>query len=393
MLTKLLSYLPRRRLPIAWMMLRRHPLRLCTSLVAFAFASILVLMQLAIQDTLYNSSVALIAGINADAFLLNRQTTSMMSLTSFPQSRLANANDGRDVVSASPFSFRYMNWRLPGEETGRYPMAIGINPGDEVFLDNNIQSQLKKLTIEGSVLFDELSPNYYGPVKKTMAAGENFTVSSGSHRLRVAGIFKLGPTFAYESTIITSLVTFNEIYPAKNPMISIGLIKLKPGIDVDRWIIKSNNNLPEDVYLVNKQDFIKSEKAVWSTEKPIGYIFLFGALMGLTIGAIMVYQLLSTDVSYNILTYATMMSLGYRRGQLESIVVTEGLIISAISFPCAWAISGLLCRAITNSTSLSVGLSEATILTTYGLAVLVSVSASLFAMLKLKDADPSDLFS
>ena len=390
---KLLNFLPRRRLPIAWMMLRRHPLRLCTSLIAFAFASILVLMQLAIQDTLYNSSVAMIAGINADAFLLNRQTTSMMSLTSFPQSRLANADDGRNVASSSPFSFRYMNWRLPGEEIGRYPMAIGINPADEVFLDKNIQSQLNKLTIQGNVLFDELSPAYYGPVKRMLSAGENFTISSGSHRLRVAGIFKLGPTFAYESTIVTSLATFNEIYPAKDPMISIGLIKLNSGINVGQWVAKANNNLLEDVYLVTKEDFIRLEKAVWSTEKPIGYIFLFGALMGLTIGAIMVYQLLSTDVSYNILTYATMMSMGYRRAQLEGIVVTEGLIISAIAFPCAWIISNFLCKVISNSTSLSVKVSGTTVLTTYALAVLVSALASLFAMLKLKDANPSDLFS
>jgi putative ABC transport system permease protein len=387
------KFLPRRRLPIAWMMLKRHPLRLCTSLIAFAFASILVLMQLAIQDTLYNSSVALITGLNADAFLLNRQTTGMMSLTSFSQARLANADDGGDVDSTSPFSFRYMNWRLPGEDTGRYPIAIGIDPGKKIFLDEKIQSQLKKLTIDGRVLFDELSPAYYGPVKQTLAAGKEFTVSSGSHRLRVAGIFKLGPTFAYESTIITSLSTFNKVYPTPEPMISIGLIKLKPGISVDEWLKRANKNLPEDVYLESKQDFIKSEKAVWSTEKPIGYIFLFGALMGMTIGAIMVYQLLSSDVSYNILTYATMMSLGYRRSQLEGIVVTEGLIISSIAFPCAWIFSGLLCQLITNSTSLSVVLTGATVLVTYGLAVFVAVSASLFAMLKLRDADPSELFS
>ena len=48
---------------------------------------------------------------------------------------------------------------------------------------------------------------------------------------------------------------------------------------------------------MTKADFVAREKAYWNGATPIGYVFAFGAIMGLVVGAIIVYQILFADVS------------------------------------------------------------------------------------------------
>lgn len=114
--------------------------------------------------------------------------------------------------------------------------------------------------------------------------------------------------------------------------------------------------------------------------------------MGLVIGAMMVYQMLSTDVSYNIYTYATMLSIGFRRSQLEKILVSKVFIVSSISYPFALLVCAIVCNQITKATSLQINISPPIAFSTYIMILLACVSASLMAMLKLRDADPSELF-
>ena len=379
-------------MPVSWLMLKRYPLRLITSFVALSISAILVLMQFTIQSSLYNTSTALISALDADAFLLSRQSSSINGMASFPSERLSLVYGGSDVEQVYPFSFRYVEWRLPGQAIGRYPLGIGIDPFGHPFLNDRLSQQLSSLAPDGTVLLDELSPASYGAVKKTLAAGNDFVVSSGNQRLKVIGQFRLGPTFAYESTVIMSAKTFNQLFPIKEGTTSMGLIKLKPGVSASDWVRKTNQFLPSDVTVVSKQAFVRAEKRVWSDEKPIGFIFNSGAIMGLVIGAMMVYQMLSTDVSYNIYTYATMLSLGFRRSELEKILVAKAFIISGIAYPLALVVSIAICNQISSATSLQIQVSPSIAVSTYIMLLLVCVSASLVAMLKLRDADPSDLF-
>jgi putative ABC transport system permease protein len=392
MISSLHRFFKWRRLPLAWLMLKRYPLRLLTSLIALSIAAMLVLMQFAIQNALYNTSAALISSLDADAFMLSQQSSSIMGLAPFPQERLSLVYGGLNVEDVYPFTFRYVEWRLPGQSIGRYPLGIGVPPYGHPFLDPQLSKQLPELALDGAVLFDELSPTSFGPVKQTLQGGSDFILSSGRRRLRVVGLFRLGPTFAYEATAIMSIATFNDLFPIEQGKISLGLIQLKSGVNAGEWVANVSKLMPKDVYIITKEEFVRAEQRVWSDEKPIGFIFNSGAVMGLAIGAMMVYQILSSDVSYNISTYATMLSIGYRRSQLELILALKAFIISSISYPIALAVSLLVCRLITGATSMQIALSPAISISTYLMILLVCISASLFAMLKLRDADPSELF-
>jgi len=68
---------------------------------------------------------------------------------------------------------------------------------------------------------------------------------------------------------------------------------------------------------MTKPEFAAREKAYWNGATPIGYVFAFGAIMGLVVGAIIVYQILFADVSEHLREYATLRALGYRNASFR----------------------------------------------------------------------------
>ncbi|QPN62075.1 ABC transporter permease DevC [Synechococcus sp. CBW1004] len=383
----------KRRIPIAWLLLKKQPTKLLVAVLGVAFASILILMQLAIQDALYNSSVAIFNKFNTDLVVLNPQSASLTGIAGFPESRLADVYADKSVDDIYPVRWRYVKWRLPGDDMSRWSIGIGINPSQPVFNDPAVKEQQGKLTVESRVLYDVLSRPEFGPVKELFNSGKTVNAFVNDHRLRVAGLVRLGPSFGYDASFITNINTINAIFPPKEErIIELGLVKLRPGADPVQTASRIRKSLSPDVTIMTRDDLVSTEKSYWSTSKPIGTVFAFCAVMGLSVGSMMVYQLLSMDVTFHLPAYALMMSIGYRRLRLERIVFNEGLILSVLGFPVAWLVSSILCMLITANTSLPMDLPLKTVVATFLLIVSMCCASSLFAMSKLNDADPSELF-
>lgn len=381
-----------RRLPLAWLILKKQPAKFVTAILGVAFAAILILMQFAIQESLYSSSVAIIKTFNADIIMLSKSSSSILGLTSFDDSLLTNAYDPSIVENVSPLRWLYIPWRLANSNESRLAIAIGVDPYQSAFLDPAIASQLVKTNIAGRVLYDRLSRPEFGPVASKYSQGGEIVAFSQDQRLKVAGLVSFGPSFGYDASIITSIKTVDAIYPGLAGLIEIGLIKLKPHINQELALKDLSKRLSADVRLIRKDDFITLEKDFWAQSKPIGLVFLFCATMGLVVGAVMVYQILSADVTYHISNFAVLLSIGYTRGRLEMILLKESLILSFIGFPLALAVSAAACGVLSGVTSLPMSLRLSTIAMAYFLIVSMCVTAALFAMRRLRDADPSDLF-
>ena len=380
-----------RRLPIAWLLLSRHPFQLFTSTLGVTIAAVLVLMQLSIQDSLYTSAVVVFTKLDAQAILIHKGTSSLLTLTSFSESSLSSVYSSQDVSEVRPFNVQTIPWRLAGTPVSRVTTVFGVDPASHVFVDPEINAQLPKLAIDGHILFDETAPDKYGSPRRSLEQGKSFFAFSGDSRLHVVGLFKLGPSFGGESTLIMNLRTLNQIMPAQSGRLSFGLVDFKPGVDIAKGIANVNASLPADVQLVSLEGFIQLEKQYWQN-KPIGAFFMFGAFMGLWIAVVMIYQMLATNVSTNISFYALLISIGYKRYQLEQIVFAEGLILSALSLPFALLISQGLCMIVSSVSLIAVVLPTGAIFMTFFLIVLGCSASSLFAMLRLREANPSDLF-
>ena len=73
----------RRRIPLAWLLLTRQPLRLMVALAGICFAGILMFMQLGFRDGLFDASVTVHRLFDADLVLIHKFDPEVCSTSIF----------------------------------------------------------------------------------------------------------------------------------------------------------------------------------------------------------------------------------------------------------------------------------------------------------------------
>ena len=175
--------------------------------------------------------------------------------------------------------------------------------------------------------------------------------------------------------------------------VSLGLIKIKPNADIQT--IKANliQQLPEDVKVLTHQEFIELEKTYWANSSTIGYVFSLGAIMGFIVGAVIVYQILYTDVTEHLAQYATLKAIGYTQNYLLSLVLQEAFILAVLGYIPGFLISNILYELTENASRLPMNMNFDRALFVLLLTFIMCLVSGAIAMLKLRDADPADVFN
>ena len=146
-------------------------------------------------------------------------------------------------------------------------------------------------------------------------------------------VIDLGTSFGIDAAVVTSDLNFRRIFPNRPAgLIDIGLIDLVPGADPVAMRDEIDALLPDDVHVYTRDDFIRAEVAYWNSATPIGFVFFFGTVIGIVVGAIIVYQILFADVSEHIQEYATLKAMGYSDGYLFKVVLQEAAILAVLGF-------------------------------------------------------------
>jgi putative ABC transport system permease protein len=186
---------------------------------------------------------------------------------------------------------------------------------------------------------------------------------------------------------------FMRFFPQRSAShVQIGLVKLKPGAGVERVRAALTQNLARDVIVLTKQGYIDREKAYWNSATPIGTVFRFGVIMGLFVGAIIVYQILYADISDHLAEYATLKAMGYTGRYLVVVVLMEALILAIAGFLPGTAVSAWAYRLTAGQTNLPMRLTTVTSGMVFGLTVLMCWTSALIAIRKLSSADPAEIF-
>uniref|UniRef100_UPI003EBE5FA9 ABC transporter permease DevC n=1 Tax=Okeanomitos corallinicola TaxID=3231550 RepID=UPI003EBE5FA9 len=213
--------------------------------------------------------------------------------------------------------------------------------------------------------------------------------------MNVVGLFQLGTSFGVNGNIITSDVNFLRLFGTQRRqrgLIDFGLIKLEDDADVN-WVLENlRANLPKDVKVLSKQEFVAQEKSFWNTSTPVGFTFTLGAIIGFVVGAVIVYQILYSDVSDHLPEYATLKAIGFKNRYLLVIVFQEALILAAIGFIPGFAISQGLYLITRQATLLPIMMTVDRAIFIFTLTTIMCSISALIAMQKLQSADPADVF-
>jgi putative ABC transport system permease protein len=383
----------RRRIPLAWLLLARQPMRLLVALAGIAFAGILMFMQLGFRDGLFEASVTVHKLFDADLVLMSPRSMSSIGMAGFPQRRLVQAMAEPEVADTTPVHWNFVLWRNPQTRTTRSILALGFEPGQKLFTDPSLEAKAQTLTQSGRVLFDERSRPEFGPVVEWLKQGRTVETEVAGVRVRVAGLVSLGPSFGADGNMLTSRETFQRLLPGIPPgSIELGLIRLLPGSDPAAVAARLERTLPKDVRVFTKAGFEEFEKTYWRTSTSIGFIFTLGAVMGFVVGCVIVYQILYSDVSDHLPEYATLMAMGYRLPTLLGVVAREGLLLAVLGYAPAYIAAQGLYALVRSGTNLPVAMDLSRALVVLAMILVMCMGSAALAMRRLADADPAEIF-
>ena len=85
--------------------------------------------------------------------------------------------------------------------------------------------------------------------------------------------------------------------------------------------------------------------------------------------------------------------MGFTQRSLKMIVANEALILSSIAYPLAILLSTSLYGMVRQATNIRIFMSVDRAAGTFLLIYAMCISSALLAMLRLRDADPSDVFT
>jgi putative ABC transport system permease protein len=381
------------RVPLAWLQLSRDRLRLAVGVAGVAFAVILVFMQLGFRTAVYESATRFHRALDYDLVLLSPRTPFVGVPRAFSRRRLFQALAFRGVASVSPIYIQQANWKNPWEYNVRNIVAVGFDPARRSFRLPDVLRQRAALTREDVMLFDAASRPEYGPVAAHVRERLGLDVEVNERRVAVAGLYELGTSFGIDGSLLTSDLNFRRLFPDRpEARIDLGLVQLEPGTDPAALRATLDAALEDDVLVLTREQWMQREVRYWASTTPTGFVFGFGAIMGLIVGAVIVYQILFADVSQHLREYATLKAMGYSNRYLSSVVLQEATWLAGLGYLPGIAVTLFLYRITAEATRLPLELTAGRALGVLALTTGMCGCAALIALRKVRSADPAAVF-
>ena len=384
-----------RDLPLAWLQLKRQPIRYLVAVAGIGFAALLMYMQIGFQSGLLTSAVTFYQALDADLVLISPNTVNSGDFSQFPQSQLFRAKGIVSVKSIVPLYVANIGAQKLGGTRPTSLRVIGYDPDLKPLKLEQVNNQSYKLKTAGYTLFDTKGNSGTGPVAKAVEKNgyQQLTLYNLKQTFRVDGLFGLGSTFAADSNLITSDSTAIQLADGVNyGEISLGLI----GLTHKKDIIPIQRDLQrlygDEILVLTKDELIAKEKNYWNTVSAFGIIFGFGTFMGVLVGAVVVYQVLYTDVTDHLKEYATLKAMGFSNNFILGIVIQEAVVLGVSSFIPATLLSTGMYAFLANASGIEIIMTHQKISFVGSLTIGVCAVSAMIALNKLRDADPASVF-
>lgn len=381
------------RLPIGWLQLTHARGRFIAAVAGVAFANLLVFMQLGIMGALNGSTVAPYALIDADIILSSEDGNTLTNAGHIPRARMFQAFGVAGVASGMPLFIGTVPFTL-ADGSSVSLLSFGMDVADPGFASAMIADKLGALSLESTVLLDEGTRGLPGGVLEGLTKGEAFQFETGGKTLTAIDTMNVGGGFLADGMLVMSDQSFLRVFAnrssgAPNHI----LLKVADGVSVDTVIARLEQALPAgNLRIQSVPQSAQADLSYMSTERPTGIIFGFGVFMGILVGLVIVYQVLSTDVADHLREYATFKAMGYGQPFFLGIIFEEAIILAVFGFVPGFIVSLGLYAGLVGVTGLPVEMDASrAILVFLGTLAACSISGAI-ATRRLANADPADLF-
>lgn len=381
------------RTPLGWLQLRHDRGRLLVALAGIAFADVLMFTQLGFQASIYDSNTRFHRALVADLVLISPKAQNLQNLSTFPRRRLLQAMDVPGVRDGQPLYVSTLTWKNPDTRFDATVQLFGFDPDARVFNIEPVLRQQQVLKRADTVLFDQGSRGPYQRTLATLRRGVSVTTEAERRTLEIVGLYPLGASFGSDGTLMASAATFLRQFPRRQAgSLSLGLIRLQPGVDAEAVAERMRRLLPDDVRVMTRAGYIAFEQAYWRRASPVGVIFGMGTAMAFVVGVVIVYQVLSTDVASHLAEYATFRAMGFRNRYLLAVVFEQALLLAGLGFVPGFLLPLGIYALASKATFLPIAMTLERAVLVFALTLLMCAASGAISTGRLQAADPAELF-
>lgn len=388
LLTRLLG-----RMPIGWLQLAHNRTRLLAAIAGVAFANLLVFVQLGILGALNGTTTAPYALFDADILISSSDSNTLTDGSNIARQRMFEALGVPGVADGTPLFIATLEWQREDGSSATL-QTYGMASDGTGFLTADIARGVAPLTLEDTVLIDRSTRGLVKGALDGISPQAPFVFEANSRTLSAVGTLEIGGGFTADGTLFTSDQTFFRLFGNRSAAAPNHiLLRVQDGIDPAVVVERLRAALPAESVTVNTlADAAAADLRYQTTERPTGVIFGFGVLIGVLVGIVIVYQILSTDVADHLKEYATFKAMGYGHPFFLGIVFEEAIILAVFGFlPGLLAAIGLY-AGLAAATGLPVAMGFGRALAVFFGTLLACAISGAIATRRLVGADPADLF-
>jgi putative ABC transport system permease protein len=380
------------RLPIGWLQLTHSRTRFAAALAGVAFANVLVFVQLGIMNSMATATLKPYGFFQADIMISASDANSMTEGGNVARQWLFQALADPEVTDGTGLYVGNINW---ARETKTLSLTTyGIDPTMPGYLSPAMARKTGTLQLQNAGILDMLSRG----LPREEAAGirpqtpASFEVSGKT--LTLFDTFQGGGGFGGDGYMMVSDQTFLTLFPARSSAApDHTLLKVARGADADQVAARLRDLLTDKTLRIRSYAQAAAEELSYQqTKRPTGIIFGFGVIIGILVGIVIVYQVLSTDVADHLSEYATFKAMGYPQSFFLGIVFEEALILAVLGFVPGFIVASGLLAGMKKATTLPLDMTpQMAVMVFIGTLVACALSGAV-ATRRLASADPADLF-
>ncbi len=377
---------------LAWRQLIFDKPKLIAAIMGVMFACLLVFMQLGFKDSLMTSAASAPIKMQADVFLMHKQTEAMWRSEKFGRSLLMRALGHPDVVSVHAMYMGLAAFKNIDTRLKRTLMVYGFDPESNLMNIPEVINEREKIKIKDQVFFDRASRPEFGPVESWIATGRTQT-EINNYKVTLSGTYLMGTSFAADGNVITSEQNFLRIFPHRSMSeIDLGFIRARDPSRITQIKQDIEAMMGKEVMVLTYAELIAYEQTYWQNSAPVGFIFGMGVIMGLIVGMVIVYQVLFTEISNNLSQFATLKAMGYPQSYLVKVVFSSAMYLALLGFVPGFALSLYLYQLAEQNIFIPFPMPVSKIAFVFSLILGMCFVAGTLAVRKLKSADPADMF-
>lgn len=380
------------RLPIGWLQLTQKPGRFAAALTGVAFANVLVLVQLGIMNSMSAAAVKPYGFFDADVMISAQDANTLMEGGNVARQWMLQALADPDVAQGMGLFVGTVPWDRAGNDINL--TTFGLDPAQPGFVAGFLRGDLSRLQVQNTVMMDRHARGFPSDEAAGIGPQTPLSFEAGQRTLTALTTFAGGGGFGGDGYMLVSDQTFLSLFPGRSSNAPDHiLLRLRPGANLEKTVESLRDTISEHGLRIREYSLAQAEDLEFQkTRRPTGVVFGFGVLIGVLVGLVIIFQVLTTDVAEHLREYATLKAMGYRAPFFVGIVIEEALVLGLLGFvPGVMAGAGIL-LFMAKVTALPFALTPLMVAAVLCGTIVFAVISGTMATRRLWSSNPVDLF-